>query len=402
MSIKCKDIIKLPYTKDMKILAGHNGLDRPVSWVHIIYTPEVIDYFHGGELIFITNIKINNTNIMKDNLKKMAEKKLAGIVVTSHSSYEKIPVEIYNYANSLNFPIFALPNEKMSSDISQAICKFILLNHEKERSLNHLLESILFSYHESAKELNSRAVYHGYDLTKLSQVLILKADGIKSIIKDNITVEYIKRSMENSLVSILSNYGIKILSTQIDDSIVLLLMEVDKLKANNMDNALSLFYKETIKKFPEVTPIIGIGKSYDNLDYFKKSFKQAQIALKVARTLRRGDNYLKYEKIGVERLIFNVNDYEELDSFYTDMLGPLLYYDKLHSTRFAKTLDVYLSENNIGKASKKLHIHTNTLKYRLNRIQEILERDIKYPCNYISLKLAFFINGLVLEKKDEA
>lgn len=60
------------------------------------------------------------------------------------------------------------------------------------------------------------------------------------------------------------------------------------------------------------------------------------------------------------------------------LLYPLKEHDREHKSDFLKTIAVYLSLNGNLKASAAfLHIHTNTLMYRLNRIAEITGKSLK-------------------------
>jgi purine catabolism regulator len=52
----------------------------------------------------------------------------------------------------------------------------------------------------------------------------------------------------------------------------------------------------------------------------------------------------------------------------------------VHETELAKTLSVYLQlRNDINKTAKKLHVHRNTLIYRLNKIRDLAGVEIDDP-----------------------
>lgn len=49
----------------------------------------------------------------------------------------------------------------------------------------------------------------------------------------------------------------------------------------------------------------------------------------------------------------------------------LIQYDRENESNFLETLQVYLkNERNITKTAQELHIHRNTLIYRINRIED--------------------------------
>lgn len=60
------------------------------------------------------------------------------------------------------------------------------------------------------------------------------------------------------------------------------------------------------------------------------------------------------------------------------LIAPLKAYDDEHKGDFLKSIAIYLSmDGNLKEAAAFLHIHTNTLIYRLNRIAEITGRHLK-------------------------
>jgi hypothetical protein len=58
-------------------------------------------------------------------------------------------------------------------------------------------------------------------------------------------------------------------------------------------------------------------------------------------------------------------------------LDALVEYDRRTNSELTKTLEVYLQCNgNITKATKALHIHRNTMKYRLEKIVDLSGIDL--------------------------
>ena len=65
-------------------------------------------------------------------------------------------------------------------------------------------------------------------------------------------------------------------------------------------------------------------------------------------------------------------------------------YDAVHHTEFARTLEVWLAkERSQAKTAAALHLHRNTLTYRLQRIRELLECDLEDDDTRLHLLLSF-------------
>ncbi|HEY3687501.1 MAG TPA: PucR family transcriptional regulator ligand-binding domain-containing protein [Streptosporangiaceae bacterium] len=64
-------------------------------------------------------------------------------------------------------------------------------------------------------------------------------------------------------------------------------------------------------------------------------------------------------------------------SFRERLLGPLLDYDEQHGSHLVPTLEAFLAESGSWQAcAALLHVHVNTLRYRIQRIERITGRDL--------------------------
>ncbi|GAA0928417.1 PucR family transcriptional regulator [Nonomuraea longicatena] len=64
-------------------------------------------------------------------------------------------------------------------------------------------------------------------------------------------------------------------------------------------------------------------------------------------------------------------------SFRSRLLGPLENYDAAHQTDLLETLQAFLEESgNWAATAERLHVHVNTLRYRLRRIEDLTGRSL--------------------------
>jgi len=71
------------------------------------------------------------------------------------------------------------------------------------------------------------------------------------------------------------------------------------------------------------------------------------------------------------------------------VLKDLIAYEKTNQIDLMETLDAYLNENaNIIETSDKLFIHRNTLKYRLKKIENLLNVNLHSLEDCLKLLLA--------------
>jgi GAF domain-containing protein/sugar diacid utilization regulator len=79
----------------------------------------------------------------------------------------------------------------------------------------------------------------------------------------------------------------------------------------------------------------------------------------------------------------------DVDAFIASAVGPVIEYDSQHSTELAHTLDAYFtSGGSPSRAGQDLHVHTNTVARRLDRISELLGPDWRQPPIALEIQLA--------------
>ncbi|MCC7107168.1 MAG: helix-turn-helix domain-containing protein [Chloroflexi bacterium] len=136
----------------------------------------------------------------------------------------------------------------------------------------------------------------------------------------------------------------------------------------------------------------GIGRHEPGIAGYRRASAEAEQALKISQRLLGGGLTVHYANLGVERLIFPLLETVELAAFVDDMIGPLLQYDAGHRTELAGTLEVFFACNgNHVRAAQELHLHRNTLLYRLDRAREILSRDLDDVTARLAVQMALQI-----------
>ncbi len=71
------------------------------------------------------------------------------------------------------------------------------------------------------------------------------------------------------------------------------------------------------------------------------------------------------------------------------MLGPAIDYDRTHRTELVRSVEVWLAQDrSTGSAARALHVHVNTLAYRLRRFAELTGQDITKMGDLVDVWLA--------------
>ena len=102
-----------------------------------------------------------------------------------------------------------------------------------------------------------------------------------------------------------------------------------------------------------------------------------------------------YQNLGIYQFLDVLLEKRTKDGYENHALMKLHEYDRKHNSDLIETLEVFLNkDNNVNEAAKALNVHTNTLNYRLKRISEIGEINLKDPNQkmtlYLDLKIEKF------------
>ncbi|MGG1664335.1 helix-turn-helix domain-containing protein [Brevibacillus sp. NRS-1366] len=135
-----------------------------------------------------------------------------------------------------------------------------------------------------------------------------------------------------------------------------------------------------------------------NVTNIKKLFDQAKISLHFARLEKKTS--ICWDHLGIQKIIYLITESDLLHDNYLAVLQPLLEYDDLRDSNLLETLDVYLSNFfNLKDSGDQLHLHPNTVKYRINKVEEILNIHVTDPIHYLNLKLALTCYHYLKTKK---
>ncbi len=76
-------------------------------------------------------------------------------------------------------------------------------------------------------------------------------------------------------------------------------------------------------------------------------------------------------------------------AYRTRVLGPLLEHDRRHRTDLVSTLKAYLDcSGSWSRCAARMHVHVNTLRYRIERIEELTGKDLRRLEDQTDLLLA--------------
>ena len=149
------------------------------------------------------------------------------------------------------------------------------------------------------------------------------------------------------------------------------------------------------------TATISVGPTCAEVREYGDAYRLTCGVLDLVQHSDRRDRVVSLDTIGAYRLLLQVKRPRELQSFAESMLGTVHAYDQQHQTSLRATLDCYMSHRcNVSVTAKQLHVHPNTVAYRLRRVEELLDLDLGDPQALLHLQLALMVEAVLGEHTD--
>ena len=105
--------------------------------------------------------------------------------------------------------------------------------------------------------------------------------------------------------------------------------------------------------------------------------------------------YVKFDDMGLYRLLYMVDDQKLLREMSEEPLKPLIEYDKKHKSNYVETLELYLRHNgSIQAVAEQTFTHRNTVIYRISNIKKLLNTEFDSAEDKMKYMTALYIRNM--------
>ncbi len=141
--------------------------------------------------------------------------------------------------------------------------------------------------------------------------------------------------------------------------------------------------------------VIGIGRPAVGPSRWLESQRQARESWRLGKEWK-GAPVTYFGDLGLYQLLTAFGGSPEAARFYRKTLGKLLANDGGKNAELVDTLEAFFAcHGNLSQTAVQLHIHRNTLTYRLERISAITQLDLDDPDARFSLQLALKLRPIM-------
>lgn len=135
--------------------------------------------------------------------------------------------------------------------------------------------------------------------------------------------------------------------------------------------------------------LLGVGFVTTNLEDYYISSEQAYQALIIVQRSFFDKDYAFFEDLGAYTVLQHLKEVHAADLFMTNQLGPIIDYSKKSNMDLLHTLRSFLSTNgNAKQTAELLYLHRSSLRYRLEKIEELLHVDLDNSEHIFQLMMA--------------
>lgn len=143
---------------------------------------------------------------------------------------------------------------------------------------------------------------------------------------------------------------------------------------------------------PDLRFAVGVSACCALAGDLRQAGSQAASALASVSMMAAGQPVALFDDLGVVRFLLAPGDRNELSAFAYAVLGSVVDYDARHSSELVDTVDAYLTADcSLVRAAERLGIHPKTVRYRLDRAEELAGRDFSRQQDRFDAQLAVTI-----------
>ncbi len=393
------------------LLAGEQGLARAVSWANVMRARlPAFEGFSGGELALLSLATLRSlrsqlaTLTLPQVVDQLADIDVSAIAVAGLTdagmSVEGVTAQndACARANARQIPLFALPANAPLHEIESAVLVQIRGWREREATgaayvaqfraslRSEALAALLSGAYTSEALMRDRAAQLGYDLAQpyVAAHVDLGAEESQSSPENTARAE----ELAEALGVALNAWTL----ARDHSAIALAPLASGERGVQSLRERLEALLTRTLGAQQEHGRSLewsaGLGEPATGPAHLRQSALEARDAASLGRLTLGPRRIARRSDLGIYRLLLALRDSGALAPFVEQTLQALDG-DTRNGELLLETLDAYFANNcNAFQAARQLHLHRNSMLYRLRRVGELLGQDLENPDVRLSLQVA--------------
>lgn len=360
--IRIRELYRLQTLKGLRLIAGREGLERTVTAAVLFeYDPsrmQLADFYRGDLVVTTLAYARSDEQLMTQSLLALMNQGIAGLLVKT-AYFSELPHSVIERADELGAPLFLFDD----TYIEEAILEVTDLIRGKrhfagfEQEIDALMRGELTP--EQARERAARidpsgegaylvcALYPRERMPELDEKLYALLCGDAKAARRLVVMEW--RRMMLMLCRLEAGEG-----EQAAQEEILALLERAQLPADRL--------------------LIGLSRAREDQAELGIAFSEAVYAARAAKL--EGRNCLGAQELGLYAWLFPMSENAFVCEQCRRSLASIRAYDAQNHAALEQTARVYVREHmEVSATARALYQHPNTIRYRLSKIQRLMDME---------------------------
>lgn len=388
MNLKIRDLFDISVCKNLYLLGGSSGLENGIRWFYIVENSDSMEgNVKSGDMLII------QTSTLKQDIKEIekiltyaGELSVSGILFFECPMLYQIDIDQFCKLTDNKIPVLVNDNAVPVTDITYHIAMGIMRQSSHQYGLANLMQELLDGNLGNKLTLYSRADCFRYNLEQPHRVLIIR---LCNYVYGDENIDHLASGVQRICNNYLSGFYNVFMSKSIrGDYIALLPPNSRNCPIENIARELLGKVKEEYNDFE---CYIAVGNSYSKPEDFHISRSDAEQILKITEFLNKKNQVVNTFHVMEYLMILNIKDKKIIENC-CHIIKILEENSETDRTRLIDTLDTFFKCNcNAVLTAKKMFIHRNTLKMRIDKIEEICGVDLRNYEECFRLKMAIIV-----------
>lgn len=214
----------------------------------------------------------------------------------------------------------------------------------------------------------------GFDLTRPHVAWLIEAKGVAD--------------WPAPLMRLIAEHDLRAPFSRREEGILLFWPANDPKSGRDLKALAADFVNRLQLAHPRARIVVGIGRPAVGPAQWLYSQQQARESWRLGKEWK-GAPVTYFGDLGLYQLLTALGANPEAARFYRKTLGKLIAYDQEKNAELVTTLEGFFAcHGNLSQTAVRLHIHRNTLSYRLEQIANITQLDLDDADARFSLQLA--------------
>ncbi len=412
-----RHLIALPELRS-RLLSGAGGLDRPVRWAHVCELDDPTEWLGEGDLLMTTGLGIpSDAERQRRYVRRLAEAGLAGMMIGENMEAPSDLDALRETAEALGFPLILTHYGVPFAAVTRAIVDAGQRNRRREQAepqpmvLRHPLAEgealsigipsdrncLLIALGERLPDyslLHHLTAVLGIEIERLrvesERHLRLGSELLDDLLQRRLYREQAEERLEellpgldldDAVVSVTSSEGLA------TDPIGLFRGHDSRLLVRAQGQEIILLHQAGLASTLQeaLDSSLGVSAPLRRAERCAEALREARLALAHSHSRRPLCRYAELD----DEAPWLPRSLAEAERAFRLVLGTLHDYDAANGSALLHTLQVFLEENRSWlNAAQRLHIHKQSLVYRIRRIEEISGRSLDSTADVATLWFA--------------